>query len=388
MAINHTAKPSILGYTYQLFYGLYLLLHSEEDKKIFIEHYDDLTIENKGTYQVIQMKYSQTPKNITDRSIDLWKTIRNWSSNIMNKNPEFMNAELVIITTDHAVKNSIAYFLKPENKKIDDALKRLNEVGQNAGNEIENKFYPIFQKLGPIEQAKLLQRISILDGAPTFEEIEERVKYFLKKFTDIEFVEKYYTDVLGWWTKKIHEVLQTKELIGIDSSELWELLRNIRNTYRKEILITTIKESDVLSKSTSIDNKTFVKQLLIINKEPEDIKIAKIDYLMADSQTTKWINENPSLDDEIRKHKEALFEEWKLKFSSLKQKLKNNKDDNVLVSTGCDLYDWAMIDTYYLNIGPKAGHFFRRGKFHELSDEKRIGWHPDYEEELKKIKNV
>lgn len=386
MSVEHTAKSSILGYTYQLFYGLYLLLYSEEDKKIFIEHYDDLTIENKGTYKIIQMKYSQTPKNITDRSIDLWKTIRNWSSDTQSKNPILTNAELVIITTDHAEKNSIAYCLKPENRRIDEALKRLNQVGQNASEDIEKKFYPTFQKIGPVEQLKLLKRIYILDGAPTLEEIEQKIRYFLTKYTDIEFVEKYYTDILGWWADKIHEILQTKEPRSINSEELWRLLKNIRDNYRKEILKTTIKESDVLSKNTSIDDKTFVKQLVIINKEPEDIKMAKIDYLMADSQTTKWTSENPSLDDEIRKNKESLFKEWKLKSNSLKQKIKNEANNDVLISTGCELYDWAMIDTYYLNIGPKADNFFRRGKFHELSDEERIGWHPEYEAELNKLK--
>ncbi len=84
------AEDKSIGFDYQYYYFLYLLLGLEEGQKIGIEVKDDVHIDlNDGSQVLLQLKHSiQTNTsgkvvNLTERDSDLWKTISNWV-NIIN----------------------------------------------------------------------------------------------------------------------------------------------------------------------------------------------------------------------------------------------------------------------------------------------------------------
>ena len=109
---DHTARPSMLGYQYQSRYALFLLLNSCLDGvncKIAIERLDDIDIEGANNCVFLyQLKHHITRQaNLTDRSVDLWKSIREWSNFIKTGN-SIDEINLLLVTTSSVPDKCIA----------------------------------------------------------------------------------------------------------------------------------------------------------------------------------------------------------------------------------------------------------------------------------------
>ena len=146
------ATPSALGYIYQVRYALLLALkkisevNDPDDCFISIEKLDDIAFEEKGDpVELLQAKYHGSPGNLTDRSADLWKTVRVWSEMIVNKKTAFEEATFTLLTTESAMPGSIASNLGIDEgtiqRNVQAALDAMREIAQETGNETNKKGY-------------------------------------------------------------------------------------------------------------------------------------------------------------------------------------------------------------------------------------------------------
>ena len=388
MTIKHDAKNTILGFDYQLLYGLYSLMNTDEDIQEYVEHLEDFSIETKDGHDLFQLKRSSTPKVINDHSEEFWKTLRNWSHDILNNTVKLEKSKFIIITMNKAQENSIPYFLKPEIGSYYKAWKRIHEIGATTGNKnTKEKYYPEFAKIGDIDQLKLIRKISILDNAPTLQEIKNKIKNIIRNDTDEKFVDDYYRDLYGWWRDKLDTILESNEPTPISWSELRKIRKNLRDGYRKQILLSTITRDDIKKNVSSSNNKTYVKQMMAIKKNNEAILDAKFDYEITKHQKIVWISENPSNDSRIKKFEDRVETNYSTKYNSGKDTIASNSKDMELVNWGRKMYDWAMFETNW-KIIEDADEATKRGTLHFLADEPRIGWHPNYKKELEALKDV
>jgi hypothetical protein len=81
-----TARDAFLGYTYQAEIALLELTRrriasADPEWSLTIEVFDDVAFERDGSpEEFLQTKHSRdAEKDLGDHSVDLWKTIRNWS---------------------------------------------------------------------------------------------------------------------------------------------------------------------------------------------------------------------------------------------------------------------------------------------------------------------
>jgi hypothetical protein len=80
MSSEFTAAPQALGYIYQIRYALFQLLSEQEDAEITIEKLEDISLEVNGSpYEILHLKQTQASSSLTNRSLELWKTLRIWS---------------------------------------------------------------------------------------------------------------------------------------------------------------------------------------------------------------------------------------------------------------------------------------------------------------------
>lgn len=78
---SHEAQAQMLGYLYQVRCALMLLIESDAPSlKLFIEKFDDVSFENDSNpVAMVQLKHHiGRTGNLTDRSPDLWRTIKIW----------------------------------------------------------------------------------------------------------------------------------------------------------------------------------------------------------------------------------------------------------------------------------------------------------------------
>ncbi len=157
-----SASASAIGYIHQvLSYSLYLALHHQDsvDRTIFIERFDDIELcEGEGVINSLQIKH--VTLNLTNRSSDLWKTIRAWSKNYKDDLIQLPNSILTIITTAEAPAGSIASYLQNENRDPEKAYELLIAETRKPTASLE-KYFVAFNTLLPNQQRRLVRA-----GAP------------------------------------------------------------------------------------------------------------------------------------------------------------------------------------------------------------------------------
>ncbi len=92
-----SASDTSIGFDYQFYYFMYLVLGLRHNEKIGIEIKDDIHVELQDgnliliqTKHTIQSKKNNTTINLTERDKDLWKTISNWVK-IINESSDSKN---------------------------------------------------------------------------------------------------------------------------------------------------------------------------------------------------------------------------------------------------------------------------------------------------------
>lgn len=135
---DFSAKEPALGYYYQIRYSLYLLLKAKEkgnDTEISIEKLDDIAIEDLNSTAIFQTKlHIKSVANLTDSSLDLWKTIRVWSDAVRNGKIDPEKTIFTLVTTAKASDKSITYELckNPEERNNARILETLEETIENS----------------------------------------------------------------------------------------------------------------------------------------------------------------------------------------------------------------------------------------------------------------
>ena len=84
---------------------------------------------------------------------------------------------------------------------------------------------------------------------------------------------------------------------------------------------------------------------------------------------------------ELDKYEKRLAEEWELVFEAMRDDLGDDATEEAKEMAARSVLAWAERTT--IPIRPNVTEpFVSRGSFHMLSDEQRIGWHPEFRRRL------
>ena len=113
----HEASASATGYLFQCRYALLAGLRAIPDAPeldISIEKLDDVAFESVGEpRQLIQTKHHIGKiGNLTDASVDLWKTLLIWSKRAATDVNSLFRVRFVLLTTASAPDGSAASFMR------------------------------------------------------------------------------------------------------------------------------------------------------------------------------------------------------------------------------------------------------------------------------------
>lgn len=226
------ATPSALGYIYQVRYALLLALkkiaeaNDPDDCFISIEKLDDIAFEENGDpVELLQAKYHGTPGNLTDRSADLWKTVRVWSEMIASQNVALEEATFTLLTTESAVPDSIAGRLGADEgtRDVQAVLDAMQIIAQETGNTTNKKAYEAFTALKPWQQEGLLKSIYVIGNSPHIIEVEEKIKRQIRLSASAHHVDAFTSRLEGLWFKRVIEVMSAGDQSAISIGELVNL---------------------------------------------------------------------------------------------------------------------------------------------------------------------
>jgi len=379
------ATSSALGYIYQVRYALLAALKKitsvadPDDFNISIETLDDVAFDENGTPEtLLQTKYHGSPGNITDRSPDIWKTLRVWIESHHNNIIDFNNSSLFLITTETAKKNSLAYYLSEDKDKRDTskAIKKLEEISKTVPSNENKSGFEAFNSLTPSQVLSLIKNIYIIGNTDDIIKIREQVKANLRIGTSKQYMEAFTSRLEGKWFKLVIETLESSCGV-INLGELVELIDDLREEFLPGNLPADYSDLCIDSLGVSIENKIFLQQIQLIGGGDRLIQNAFENYYRSYEQRCRWSKDGLLKPGELKKYMQRLKDEWDLQCGILELKYTNNNDENKRLF-GVDVYEYCQKEGALPIRTNFTENYVARGTYHALSNSLEIGWHPDY----------
>jgi hypothetical protein len=380
------ASPSMLGYIYQIRFALYLSLKKLSDLadpeqfNVSIEKLDDIAFDCNGApEELLQTKFHGVEGNLTDRSADIWKTIRIWAESIKSGEISLGSVILSLVTTQVVGDNSLACLLGTGPKRdIDKAQQIMSEICEES-NQVNDKGYKAFKNLSVAERNSLLNSIYIIGRSENLLKIRENMKPIARQSVPILAVDAFLDRIEGSWFKWVVEALNKTPSGVINLGALQELIESIRPDYALTNL--PAEYVDALPDAMDVDNdiRIFVKQMRLFNAPKKLIELAITNYYRAYEQRCKWAEDGLLNPGEIGGFDRKLYEKWceQQAFMEMQEALDTEETKKVYSAR---LYQHCQ-QQGVVPIRPDfVEEYLSKGSYHILSDNLKIGWHPDYEQ--------
>ena len=388
MATDHSAGAQALGYLYQVWYALYLILeYDKPNLAVRIEGLDDIDILDEDMLQdLLQGKHHlDRQETLPDRSSDLWRTIRIWSEYIKEMRIFPHETTLTLFTTAKASENSIASLLRPTLHSRDPQLacQRLREQTRTPTKKLQ-KGFDAFMNLSPEQQEELVGAIQVLDMAPIIPELMAKIENKLIGVhpNDREEVRK---SLEGRWWNQIVRHLYEGSVEPIKKSFV-ELQIVLLNQKYKPLLPDNYRVEEGFDPTDpGWQNELFVRQLTAIDAQQEAKELAISDRMRAVGQRTRWQEELRIEPERIEQYEEELVQEWKYARLDLDEEFEESLDESngaQLKKYGRELY--KNVRKHDIPISHEfTMRYMMRGSYHLLADENspRVWWHSKFPEQ-------
>ena len=390
---NFSAKEPSLGYIYQIKFALLMLLTNAkelENPRVRIENLDDVDIHDINKTNLYQTKlHIKNKASLTDSSPDFWKTIRIWCEHITAGNVELDKTLFNLVTTSEVPQNSILFNFTKDNlppKEIDNIIIDLDQIALKSSNKTNKKAYDIYLELEVKTKKELIKNIRIIDNSIDIKEVDDKIKKELIFSTYPNRLDALFEILEGWWLKKSIQNL-TDEIDAIELEELLLKVTNIADSLKSDNLPNHFPEQiEVTDEDVdTMQSKSFIKQLDIIqvNIKSKAVKRAISDFRRAFDQRSKWLRLQLLNPDEEEEYDKKLEDYWRNIFDIMCDEAED-KSASELKKLGKEFYIEQFAKTCpQIKIREKFKEdYLTRGSYQMLSDAKKIGWHPNFKNEI------
>lgn len=397
---KHTAGDKVVGFDYQFYYFMYLVLNLKHGDKIGFEVKDDVHIDmHNGTTILYQAKHTistkadGTPENLTTLDIDLWKTLSNWADMIKSNKYILENHSFCLVTNKSDGTNEFLESLNLFKKELDtdnviNLLKSLKNKTKNA--EIINYLKNILS-IGKKTMKQFLLKLTMETGTDNI----------INKIKDMIYEHCHQKDVVDSIFDSLSSNLNMAKYLDIKDRKKFEITFDEFNEKFGKCFRVAYKNKPLPKRSFSIvlpdnlEEQTFIKQLLDI----EDITSGDsqiIDYttymLQAMNHLEYWVEHSFILPTEIDEfHKEAILKwknEFRSKYRQIERKFKSGYSiidlETDIKEIGVQLIDFLRKENLIL-AEDALNTELSNGYYYLLSNTPEIGWHYDWEHKYKTI---
>lgn len=378
------ATNSLLGYIYQIRYSLLLSLKKmrevddPDDYFVSIETIDDVAFEKYGSpEELLQTKYHGNPGNISNKSADIWKTIRVWIESYKNRQVSFSNTTLFLVTTQKSATGSLADLLSASGSRdVEKALCLMKSIASGTPSLKNKQGFNLFNSLSESEKKDLCDKIFIIDNSENVTEIEKKLNNLLRGTVSSSQLIPFLNRLEGKWFSIAISALEN----GTGRINLGQLI-NIIDDLREQFLPSNLPDdystAEIELSLFTKDDRIFLKQLELLGAGKRLIDRAILDYFRAAEQRSRWANDGLLNPGELHRYLEKLREEWDLQ-AGLAEAKSNLDEELSKKKLGLEIYRKCQNECA-LPIRPQFSEsFVARGSYHHLADDLTVGWHPDF----------
>lgn len=373
-----------LGYSLQVQRVLARLLISSPEAIVSLEVIDDVGVEfSDGTSLVEQGKKFSSSNPVSDRSENLWKTFSNWVMAVVdgaldpNKTTFIMYLfspydggivkRFSTAKTLEEARQALEYSRELLWGKPPDYLSR-KTISPNLEPYV-NRIFTTNEEL----VAKIILNFSLETGSG---DTNEDVRNLLQRtLVPEDILDATFEFSLGWVKEQIDSRIEQGKPAAISGAEFRrKVTAFIRKNDRRSILSSFAKDPSPEDITTGLSSlRTYILQLELIDSEEDEKIEAIIDYLKAGYDRTNWSIHGLVEEESFDEFEEGLIRAW----DKIKKRIGIDLQDRDDITRGKRIYLDCSLQKAKLE-GIEVPDHFTPGSFHALSDDERIGWHPNY----------
>ena len=381
---SHDASASLTGYLFQARYAL--LRGLEEGRRhpghaLSIEKFDDVAFEEAGhPVELIQTKHHGNRGDVSDASVDLWKTLHIWIKRIIEDPAGAADTRLVLLTTSVASDGSALSMLRQSGGGRDEsrAVELLISAANDSRNQVTAAARDAFLALTGAARQVLVGNIWVFDKAPNIIDVRDEIETVLHYSAALDQVGDLTDHLEGWWFNRVVIALTDPNVATIPLASIQNKVAELREGFRLGNLPLDERiEATPAVRELPGDDRTFIRQMNFVHVSENEVGATVHDYYRAYEQRSRWAREHLFLDGEADRYDRGLRDAWYRRFLACTADVGEGCDDATREAQGRKVFRWAR--EYQKPLRNRDEIWLSSGSFQMLADEARIGWHPNYE---------
>jgi len=391
-ASTNDGTDSALGFSFQGFYALLVLLDAADDDQISVETADDVVADGTNP-RLIQLKHSiGNPSALNEKNDGLWKTINIWLNNNDSKwNYLFVTCAKIeggcalndISNTKTSSPAKAIALLEAEANRVIAAVDASEKVAGNPPYQDRIKGCRAFMALTGGQRLAFVSRITILGGTATILNIEAEVGRCLTTYPKV-IRSQLAVRLCEWWDYRIARSLCGRASREVTKNELLDKIQAIARSLDEDSLpddFSTLSPPTLEGELGSM----MERQILLVEGGASRLQRAAQAGWRARNQRNRWLRERVGLSDVLDQFDKKLIEHWKDRHGPLTDDCATQPPEQK-TRDGRLLLDWSHLKAH-LEVPPPRPRwepaFLVQGTYQQLADQLIVGWHPEYESILK-----
>lgn len=391
-----SADSTAIGFDFQDYVAVYKLLLMRDGQSVGWEQLDDVHIEDDNELCLVQVKHTVNNENITERDLDLWKTLANW----VKTRPEIevdrkKTIRYILYTNKGYGHQSFIGQLQQSKKNVDDILKTAREVfdelmeseKKKAAGDAPN---PLLKYVGIVVNSDIQSARLVLESlhleAGTIDitkKIDEQLIYMAVPATRVEMARN---TLLGIFVAYKYKKVNRREKVVLNFKIFREELGVDRCL--RLAMSTKVNFDEYYNRSTGmafddagVESSIFARQLLDIGFDKSELVDRGIEMF----QTQMFIDELKGVgnftDLEDRTLEMKALGQWKELHK--RRYLNFSGDEAAHIQAGRNCY-YSTMDRKLTVQSGEVPEEMSRGKYIKLSNHPKLGWRNNWEERFMK----
>lgn len=385
---NDIEQPnSLFGYIIQIPRALILLINNSGT--VYLEKYDDIIIEQNNKISIIE-QVKDVKGNITNNSIEFWKTISNWIKLRIEYPDKFTTYTRYILSVNSHKDIKNGSFLQKciDANNIEAATDTYEYIRANFNSDnksLKEKF---------LDFSKIENKDIAIQIIQNFEYVEPEIDFYndslnevTKNYKDVNSIKNLQNRIIAWVMDKMYNA--DKKNLKRD----FKLVKEDFNSfiYKDKKLKLALEEELTTQDYQSVENAYFVKQLNLIEHSEEALTWDKRDFLRWRNTATKENKLGRIAKEDFMKSYQNIYEKWFVDRTNIFRISANDTD----VTKGYRLYQNTI--NQEIQIGTVSFEDNKieiaRGVCNYLANNNpetsnyTIGWHPNFKKLLSEVED-
>lgn len=387
---NHSAPGPAAGYAFQFERALYWLARSPAGFVVGIETEDDVAIRHQDGSRTLEQNKHSTQEHAEpfgDRTKDLWNTLSIWITALDEGELKSDHTKFMMVT-NRTLPDCIAKQISSAEKseEIDECIEALKVAATNPPETISTFTERVLLTSSENNLRAIIKNCELLDeekGASGIELRQATIAELQIPDGFTENAESIANELLGWVGSQVLALWQRRQPAWISRDNfvtqfhaVLDRRRRQRTRERAANLIPIIDEQLGREKG-----RNFVKQIYLVTDEDTRVEESIREFIRCNIEKSRLSADGNITDQDWIDFEETLRSRWEKIFGREKRLGRDDAEEDVGFRILTETTDehrerLAGVETEQV--------YLTAGTYHRMADRLAVGWHPRFEELMKK----